>query len=203
VGGTTYCLDGQVYTAGSVVTWLEKLGLISRPSDLDSARDPGPDGVMFVPALAGLAAPFWAPGARGAWMGLSQASGRDDLVGAVIWGIAAQVASLAGAVGGDLGRPLQRLRVDGGLTRSTVLMQAQADLLQAPVECYPSPDATALGAAAFARLGADGATTPADAVGEWTPTAVFEPRMSADESRTRLESWRRAAVASAELGEER
>ena len=51
-------------------------------------------------------------------------------------------------MGEDAGRPLERLRVDGGLTRSATLMQAQADLLQSPVECYPSPDATALGAAA-------------------------------------------------------
>jgi glycerol kinase len=200
-GLTTYCLDGQVYTAGAAVTWLEKLGMISHASELDTAADPGRGGAIFVPALAGLAAPFWAPEARGGWVGLSQATAKEDLVGAVTWGIAAQVASLAHAIGEDVGRPLERLRVDGGLTRSSSLMQAQADLLQAPVECYPSPDATALGAGALARLGAGGAASAAEAVGTWTPTAVFEPRMSADEADARLERWHRAATALAELSQ--
>ena len=201
-GATTYCLDGQVYTAGSAVTWLERVGLIAEAAELDrhaEAASEAADEVTFVPALAGLAAPFWAPEARGAWLGLSLASERSDLVRALIWGIAAQVASLAGAMGGDLGRPLERLRVDGGLTRSKALMQAQADLLQVPVEVYPSPDATALGVGAFARLGSGAAANPAAAVGEWKPTAVFEPTVGADEATERLERWERAATALADL----
>lgn len=202
-GATTYCLDGQVYTAGAAVTWLERLGLIAEAAELDRHGEADPEhgeDVIFVPSLAGLAAPFWAPGARGGWLGLSLATERSDLVRALIWGIAAQVASLAGAIGGDLGRPLERLRVDGGLTRSASLMQAQADLLQAPVELYPSPDATALGVAAFARLGSGAATSPEGAVGQWSPVAVFEPRMPADEAAERLGRWERAATALAELG---
>ena len=84
---------------------------------------------------------------------------RGDLLRALVWGIAAQIAALAEAIAGLRG-PLRRLRADGGLTRSARLMQAQADLLGVPVECYPSPDATALGVAALARLGAGGASTP-------------------------------------------
>ena len=140
--------------------------------------------------------------ARGAWFGLSLGTGRDDLITALVWGIAAQVASLARAMGRDAGRSLERLRVDGGLTRSSALMQAQADLLQVPVECYPSPDATALGAAALARLGAGAAATPADAVGEWSPAAEFEPRMAAGEAEERLQRWRAAALARTELARE-
>ena len=113
----------------------------------------------------------------------------------MIDGIAAQVAWLARAVAGDLGRPLECLRADGGLTRSRALMQAQADLLQAPVEVYPSPHATALGVAALARLGAGGARTATDAVGSWSPSAVYEPRISRDEAEERLQRWRQAAEA--------
>src|SRR5207302_9958500 len=138
---------------------------------------------------AGRGAPFGGPEAGGGWLGLSLATRREDLVRAVIWGIAAQVASLARAMGDDMGRPLERLRVDGGLTRSAALMQAQADLLQAPVERYPSADATALGAGALARLGAGIAITPAEAVGSWAPAAVFEPRMPAAEAEERLGRW--------------
>ena len=175
-GRTTYCLDGQVYTAASAVTWLEQArsDRRARPSSIGSDRNVIA-GVIFVPALAGLAAPFWEPEARGGWVGLSLATDREDLVRAVVWGIAAQVASLAHAIGDDLGRPLERLRVDGGLSRSSVLMQAQADLLQAPVERYPSP--TRPRSARLRSLGSasERQTTPAEAVGGWTPAAIFEP----------------------------
>ncbi len=198
-GHTTYCLDGQVYSAGSAVSWLEELDLIKEAADLDRISSDEGEEALFVPSLAGLGAPFWAPDARGGWLGLSLATSRDDLVRAVIWGIAAQVASLARAMGDDMGRPLERLRVDGGLTRSKVLMQAQADLLQAPVERYPSADATALGAGALARLGSGAASTPQEAVGDWTPAEVFEPRMTAAEAQDRLRRWEAAAAALADL----
>jgi glycerol kinase len=195
-GDTSYCLDGQVYTAGAAVSWLERLGIIESAAQIDAlcaGGSPAADAPLFVPALAGLGAPFWAPDARAAWSGMSLASDRADLVRAVIWGIAAQIATLAAAVADDLGRPLERLRVDGGLARSVTLLQAQADLLQVPVERYPSADATALGLAALARLGAGGAAGPAEAVGDWVPAAVFEPIMGRDEARERLERFRAAA----------
>lgn len=198
-GTTTYCLDGQVYSAGSAVSWLQELALIGEAADLDRTRGADGDDAVFVPSLAGLGAPFWAPDARGGWVGLSLATRRDDLVAAVIWGIAAQVASLARAMGEDMGRPLERLRVDGGLTRSAVLMQAQADLLQAPVERYPSADATALGVGALARLGSGAATTPQEAVGDWVPAQVFEPQLPADEAEERLARWEAAAGMLADL----
>jgi glycerol kinase len=197
-GTTTYCLDGQVYSAGSAVSWLQELGLISEAADLDRL-DGDTGGVVFVPSLAGLGAPFWAPEAKGGWLGLSLSTRREHLVRALVWGIAAQVAALARAMGEDVGSPLERLRVDGGLTRSKALMQAQADLLQAPVELYPSADATALGVGALARLGNGTASTPAEAVGAWTSPATFEPCMGASEAEERLAKWEAAARALAEL----
>jgi glycerol kinase len=198
-GVTTYCLDGQVYSAGSAVSWLQGLDLIEHAADLDRVSAASDGEVVFVPSLAGLGAPFWAPEARGGWLGLSLATRREDLVRAVVWGIAAQVASLARAMGNDMGRPLERLRVDGGLTRSESLMQAQADLLQAPVERYPSADATALGVGAFARLGCGAGKTPDEAVGSWVPEQVFEPRLPVAEAQERLGRWEAAAATLAEL----
>ncbi len=198
----SYCLDGQVYTAGAAVEWLERLGLSSGGAELDAlcaARSPAASEPQFIPALAGLGAPFWSPAARAAWLGLSLASTREDLVWAVVWGIAAQVATLAQAMAADLGQPLVALRVDGGLARSRSLLQAQADLLQVPVEVYPRADATALGVAAVARLGAGGAATPSDAVGSWTPSLVVEPAMAGEEAAERLEHFRRATEMVAEM----
>jgi len=176
------------------VSWLQRIGLLQRPTDLDQfgGLHAESGGVVFVPSLAGLAAPFWRPAARGAFLGLSLGTERSHLIRAVVDGIAAQVAYLARAVAGDLGTPLTRLRVDGGLSRSRVLMQAQADLLQAPVEVYPSPHATALGVAALARLGVGAAPNAAAAVGGWSPAVTYEPRISGDEAEARLQAWRRA-----------
>ncbi len=192
---TTWCLDGQVYTVGAAVSWLIDMGVMTEPADLDRLGGSVTDaaGVTFVPALAGLAAPYWKPHAKAAFTGMSLGTERGHLVRAAIDGIASQVALLAAAAGRDLGAPLTTLRVDGGLTRSHTLLQVQADLLQCPVEVYPSPHATALGVAAFAAIGA-GLPTPIE---QWTPSAVVEPRIAADEAAERLAAWQ--AVASATM----
>lgn len=195
----TYCLDGQVYSAASAVTWLTELGLLREPRELDNrAGMPPPpvSGPLFVPALAGLGSPHWAPSARGAWTGLSLATSAADLVDAVVWGIAAHVALLGREIEQDIGRPLQGLRVDGGLSRSMRLLQAQADLLQIPVARAASTDATSRGIGALAALGAGAASELADAVGPWVSSAVLEPAMSEDEAQNRL-AVHEAAIADA------
>jgi glycerol kinase len=190
-GTPTYCLDGQVYTAGAAIGWLVQLGLLSEAAEIDAAVGsvPGTEGVTFVPALAGLAAPHWRPSARGAFTGLSLAATRAHLVRAVIEGLAASVALLARSVADDLGSGLSSLRVDGGLTRSASLLRAQADLLQMPVEVYRTPDATALGVAALARVGVGECDTLSAAVGPLRAEAVVEPRMSPDEAAERLAAF--------------
>ena len=187
-GESKYCIDGQVFTAASAIRWLQELGLISDARDIDSAAAADSGHVSFVPALAGLAAPWWRADAKAAFSGMSLATERGQLIRAVLEGIAAQIADLAAACAADLGSPLASLRVDGGLTRSAVLMQAQADILQLPVEIYPSPHATALGAAALGRL----AVSPSESVPAvgWTPDQVFEPRWSADRAANFMGNWR-------------
>jgi glycerol kinase len=196
-GVPAYCLDGQVYTAGSAIGWLTEAGIISGPAELDGvgATVSGGDGVRFVPALAGLGAPHWRPDARGAFLGLSLGTSRAHLIRAVLDGLAASVALLAASVATDLGRPLAALRVDGGLTRSRLLLQAQADLLQLPVEVYRVPDATALGVAALARLGTGQAASLAEAVGPAAPESVVDPAISADEAAERLAGFAAALAA--------
>lgn len=190
---TTWCLDGQVYTVGAAVSWLIEMGIMHEPSDLDRLGGAVADsaGATFVPALAGLAAPWWKPNAKAAFTGLSLGTERGHLVRAAIDGIASQVALLATAAGADLGSPLTMLRVDGGLTRSRTLLQVQADLLQCPVEVYPSPHATALGVAAFASIGAGLDSDTA----AFTPSAVVEPAIGPDEAAERLARWQAVADA--------
>ncbi|MFI1164414.1 FGGY family carbohydrate kinase [Streptomyces sp. NPDC020801] len=196
-GRTRYCLDGQVYTAASAVRWLTDLGVIAGPEDLDPVGGAVPDtgGVTFVPALAGLAAPWWRGDLRGSLTGLGLDTTPGHLVRALCEGLAAQVVALAEAAATDLGAPVEMLRADGGLTRSALLMQTQADLLQRPVEVSALPDATALGAAALARLGADPHLTVEDTLPDWKPAAVYEPRITPDEAADRLGAFRAAVAA--------
>ncbi|GAA4932112.1 FGGY family carbohydrate kinase [Streptomyces coeruleoprunus] len=196
-GRTSYCLDGQVYTAASAVRWLTGLGVVAGAADLDRVGSAVPDtgGVTFIPALAGLAAPWWRGDVRGSLTGLGLDTGPGHLVRALCEGIAAQVAELAGAAAADLGAPLDALRVDGGLTRSALLMQTQADLLQRPVEVSALPDVTALGVAALARLGHEPGLRLDEAIPAWKPAAVYEPRITPAEAAERLGAFRTAVAA--------
>jgi glycerol kinase len=191
---TTYCLDGQVYTAGSAVRWLTDIGVLGAPAELDAVGETVPDagGVVFVPALAGLGAPYWQPGARGVLTGLQLGTERGHLARAMAEGIAASVAVLVTAACADLGRPLTSLRVDGGLTRSRLLLQAQADLLQVPVLVGGSADATALGVAALARIGSGDAASPTEALGPAEAETIVEPAITADDCAERMAAFRSA-----------
>lgn len=194
-GATPYCVDGQVYTAASAVRWLTGLGLVGSAAELDDVAAEDAAGVVCVPSFAGLAAPWWRSEATASFAGLTLASRREHLVLAVLQGVAAQVAEVTGLVAADLGAPLTRLRVDGGLTRSRTLMQAQADLSQVPVDVYPSPHATALGAAALARMALEPDLAAADAVPRWTPGRTYEPRWPRARAEEFLDRWRTAAGA--------
>ncbi|MCL3817903.1 FGGY family carbohydrate kinase [Aeromicrobium wangtongii] len=193
---TSFCVDGQVYTAASAVRWIKELGMIAGAHELDTVAAASSEGVLCVPALAGLGSPWWDATATATWTGMTLSSTKGHLVRSVLEGIAAQVAELMRAVGDDMGTPLTRLRVDGGLTRSKVLMQAQADLAQVPVDVYPSSHATPLGAAACARLALDPQLTVSEAVGDWAETHTYEPQWSAEQAAEHLRRWEGAVTAS-------
>ena len=143
---------------------------------------PDSGSVTVVPALSGLGAPWWRPDALAGIEGIGPASEPAHVVRATLEGVAAQVTLLARAAAIDLGRPLTLLRVDGGLTRSRVLMQMQADLLQVPVEVAASPHATAAGVGALARLGAGAGQTLYDVVRRDDSSARYEPAIDAAEA---------------------
>ena len=194
-GETVYCLDGQVYAAASAVRWLSALGFIAHARDLDTVAATDAGGVICVSALAGLAAPWWRSDATASFSGMTLGTRPGHLIFAVIQGIAAQVAELADALAADLGEPLGSLRVDGGLTRSRVLMQAVADLTQLPVTLFRSPHATALGAAALGRLALDPQLALEDAIPTEESGLAYEPAWNADRAGEFRNRWRAAADA--------
>jgi glycerol kinase len=192
-GHTSYCLDGQVYTAASAVRWAVDAGLLEAAEVIDAAAAPTSDGVLFIPAFAGLAAPWWDPTGTATISGMRLNTRPGHIIRALVEGVASQVAEVTTLLGRDVGEPLTRLRVDGGLTRSSALMQAQADLSQVPVDVYPSAHATPLGAAACARLALDDSADLATIVGGWTPQRIYEPTWSADHAGDHLDRWHRLA----------
>ncbi len=191
-----YCIDGQVYAAGAAIAWLQRWGFLRRAEDLDAVAGAVGDngGVQVVPALSGLGAPWWQPDALASIDGIGPGTEPAHVVRSTVEGLAAQVTLLARAAATDLGRPLALLRVDGGLTRSRVLMQMQADLLQIPVEVASSPHATAAGVGALARLGAGAGRTLRDVVRRDRPDARYEPVMDAAAAGERLARFERAVA---------
>ncbi len=191
-GKTLYALEGSSFIAGAAVQWLrDQLGFFSSSSEIEAlaASVPSSDGVVFVPALAGLGAPHWDPDARGIIAGLTRGTTRGHIARATLEGIAFSVADLARAMAADMGSPVARLRVDGGASENALLMQFQADLLDVRVERPAHVETTALGAAYLAGL-AVGAFDGLDAVRRaHRIAATFEPRMAADERRAHFARW--------------
>jgi glycerol kinase len=192
----TYCIDGQVYAAGAAIAWLQRWGFLRQAEELDAVAGSVVDGggVTVVPALTGLGAPWWRPDALATIDGIGPATDPAHVVRATVEGLAAQVTLLARAAAVDLGHPLALLRVDGGLTRSHVLMQMQADLLQIPVEVASSPHATAAGVGALARLGAGAGSTLDDVIARDDALIRYEPAMGAAEADERLARFERAVA---------
>lgn len=157
-----------------------------------SVADAG--GVMFVPAFAGLGAPYWRPDARGALLGLTRGTTQAHIARAALESIAFQSAAVLAAMNADVGERdrLTELRVDGGASANDLLMQFQADLLGIPVLRPRVIETTGLGAALLAGIGA-GVYGAAEEVGAiWRLDRAFEPRMSRDEAGARLAQWGKA-----------
>jgi glycerol kinase len=153
--GATYAFDGGVFSAGSLLDWLVDMRLVDDGPDADRLAGTVPDtaGVAILPALGGLGAPWWDGEARGAITGISAATTRAHVARAAFDAIAHRVADIVEAMTPVLPSPPPRLRVDGGLSRSAVLVQRQADLLGIPVEIADNDESTALGVAAMAQVG--------------------------------------------------
>ncbi|WP_163699635.1 FGGY family carbohydrate kinase [Mycolicibacterium sarraceniae] len=192
-GNDTFCVDGQVYTAASAIRWLSSLGVITGAEEMDGLAAPDNGGVMCVPAFAGLAAPRWKASATASISGMTLSTGRGHIVLAVLQGIAGQIAELVSAINADTTSALTTLRADGGLTQSKVLMQACADIVQLPVEIYPSAHATALGAAALARLSLQPQQSVREVVAHWQPSATYEPSWTPTRAAEFADRWRQLA----------
>jgi glycerol kinase len=151
-----YALEGSAFIAGAAVQWLrDGLGLIKSADEIEAlARSvPSSDGVCFVPALTGLGAPYWDPHARGLVSGITRGTTKAHLARATLEGIALEVTDLLEAMAEDLGRPLAKMRVDGGAAANDLLIQYQADVAGIAIERPAELESTARGAAMLAGVG--------------------------------------------------
>jgi glycerol kinase len=194
-GQVAYALEGSVFIGGAVVQWLrDGLGAIKSSADIRELAGSVPDsgGVTFVPAFAGLGAPYWDPHARGMIIGLTRGTTMAHIARAAVESIAHQVADLVDAMQRDSGCPLTEMRVDGGAAQDDLLMQFQSDLLGVPLVRPAITEITSRGAATLAGL----------ATGVWKDVAElaaieqidrrFEPQSSRQQVTESRERWRRA-----------
>ncbi len=194
-GPVTYALEGSVFVAGAAVQWLrDGLRAIDSAEGIEELASRAVDagGVVVVPAFTGLGAPYWDPDARGAILGITRGTGLPEIARATLDSIVQQVADVVGAMAADIGDMPATMRVDGGAARNDALMQAQADLLDLPVERPVVAETTALGAAYLAGL-AIGFWSGLDELrSNWMLDRRFVPTIDAAERIQRRRLWSRA-----------
>ncbi len=193
---TAYALDGGVFVTGAAVQWLaDTLRLLPTVEASASVAEESRDHtVTFVPALAGLAAPYWQPDVRGAIFGLSRETAPADIVRATLEGIACRVRDVVEAMEQDAGQPVSFLKVDGGPAANRYLMQYLADIVQTEIRVAAEREATAIGIANLAAHAALGVSLE-ELSARWRAEAVYRPQISSAECQEHLERWQRAVAA--------
>jgi glycerol kinase len=199
-GKPEYALEGSVFVAGAAIQWLrDGLQIIADAGESErlaaSVSDAG--GVYFVPAFVGLGAPHWDMYARGTILGLTRGTTRAHLVRAALEAIAYQTREVLGAALADARLTLEELRVDGGATANSLLMQFQADVLSTPVVRPVVKETTALGAAYLGGLAVGYWATREEIVRNWAVDSRFLPQMGPERREELFSGWRRAVARAA------
>ncbi|HUQ39297.1 MAG TPA: glycerol kinase GlpK [Acidimicrobiales bacterium] len=188
----TYCLEGAIFVTGAAIQWLrDGLGLITDAAEMGplAASVGDNEGVYFVPALTGLGSPWWDPYARGTVIGLTRGTGRAHLARAAVEAMAYQTRDVVEAMSSVAGAGVSALRVDGGASVMDLLLQLQADQLQAPVQRPTVQETTALGAAYLAGLGT-GVWSSLDELSQhWTLEAEFLPKVGSGAANQKHAQW--------------
>jgi glycerol kinase len=194
-GRIQYAFEGSIFIAGAVVQWLrDGLGIIRHSAEIEAlaAQVENTDGVSFVPAFAGLGAPYWNPDARGTMVGLTRGTKAAHIARAALEAIAYQTMDVLKAMEADAGTPIKELRVDGGATANNLLMQFQADLLNCKVIRPGITETTALGAAYLAGLAVGFWKDEMEIAKMWQVEKEFRPAAKTAAMQTGIEAWKQA-----------
>ena len=188
-----YALEGSVFVGGAAIQWLrDGLGVLEASSDVNDLAGTvdDADGVVVVPAFAGLGAPHWDGDIRGAVLGITPGTSKAHLARATLDAIAWQVDDVLRAMAKDSGEAVKELRVDGGASQSDLLLQLQADASGCKVVRAKDVETTARGAAALAGI----------AVGAWDAPSMhaakrFQPQAKRGAVKASRKRWHAAIKA--------
>lgn len=195
---TFYALEGSIFIGGAVVQWLrDGIGIIKKSADVEklAAKVADSGGVYFVPAFAGLGAPYWNQHARGTLVGLTRGTVAPHIARAALDSIAYQTLEVLLAMQKDSGLKIHELRVDGGATVNDRLMQFQSDILQAKVVRPEITETTALGAAYLAGLAVKYWRSIDEIKKQWAVDRAFTPTIKVKDTKVLIGGWHRAVKA--------
>ena len=190
-----YALEGSIAIAGALVQWLrDNLGIVQHASEIEALAGGVEDNgdVYFVPAFSGLYAPHWKESARGVIAGLTRYANKSHIARAALEATAYQTREVLDAMVADSGVAISELRVDGGMVVNELLMQFQADMLNAPVVRPKVIETTALGAAYAAGLATGYWTSTDDIVANWRADRTWRPAMDQERREKLFSSWNKA-----------
>jgi len=192
---TTFALEGGAFVCGAAVQWLrDGLGFFEKSSEVEvlarSVEDS--EGVEFVPALAGLGAPYWKPEARGIISGLTRGTTRAHLARATLEAMALQNVDILEVMKKEAGIKLAKVRADGGASENALLMQLQADYLGLTVEVPKNVETTSAGAALVAGLGAGIWSSLKDLEKINPAEKTFKAELKAQKRKERIARWHNA-----------
>jgi glycerol kinase len=193
-----YALEGSVFIGGAVVQWLrDGLGVIRNSEEVEALAEKveSTDGVCFVPAFAGLGAPYWSQETRGTIIGITRGTNTAHIARAALESIAFQTKDLIEAMQKDAGIEIKEIRVDGGATANNLLLQFQSDILNTKIIKPFTTETTALGVAYLAGLAVGFWKNVDEIQSQWKVEKVYESKMSDAERQQKYKIWKKAIKA--------
>lgn len=204
-GKVQYALEGSVFVGGAVIQWIrDEMRFITESKDAEyyARKVENTGGVYLVPAFTGLGAPYWDMYARGCIVGITRGTKREHIIRAAQESIAYQSYDLVKAMEKDIGVKMKELKVDGGASRDSFLMQFQADILDCEVRRPMIRETTALGAAYLAGL-AVGVWKDREEIRHlWNCDVTFVSQMEKENREQLLHGWHKALGRSMNWAEE-
>ena len=190
-----YALEGSIFTAGASIQWLrDEMEFLEYAADSEymAGKVSDTNGCYVVPAFTGLGAPYWDPYARGAIVGLTRGVNKYHIIRATLESIAFQANDVLHAMEADSGIHLSSLKADGGASANNLLMQMQADIINAPVNRPVCVETTAMGAAYLAGLAVGYWKDMAEIADNWASDRIFIPQLADTERLNKIKTWKKA-----------
>lgn len=194
-GKVNYALEGSIFVAGAAIQWLrDELRIIDSSPDSEymAKKVKDTNGCYVVPAFTGLGAPHWDQYARGTIVGITRGVNKYHIIRATLESLAYQTNDVLQAMRADSGIELSALKVDGGASANNFLMQAQADIINAPVRRPQCVETTAMGAAYLAGLAVGYWANKEEVLKNWAIDQTFEAQISGEERESRIKGWNKA-----------